>query len=53
MHSQLLDSGFWVSLFRPPTVATPALRMSLSAFHEQEDIMRLHTILKKGDTPHV
>lgn len=53
MHSQLLDSGFWVSLFRPPTVATPALRMSLSALHEQEDIMRLHTILKKGDTPHV
>lgn len=53
MHSQLLDSGFWVSLFRPPTVTTPTLRMSLSAWHTQEDIMQLLSIIKKGDTPHV
>ena len=53
MYNMLLDSGFWVSLFRPPTVAFPTLRMSLSACHEQDDIIRLLSILKKGDTSHV
>ncbi|MCO4330616.1 aminotransferase class I/II-fold pyridoxal phosphate-dependent enzyme [Staphylococcus hyicus] len=45
IYHELIEAGFWVSLFRYPTVKNPTLRMSLTACHESADIHRLMTFL--------
>jgi 8-amino-7-oxononanoate synthase len=38
---QLKEQGFWVAAIRPPTVAQARLRITLSAEHQPEQIVRL------------
>ncbi len=45
----LLEAGLWVPAIRPPTVAagTARLRVSLSAAHEEADVIRLAQTLMR------
>ncbi len=41
ISKRLLDAGFLVLAIRPPTVASPRLRICISAKHSKEDISKL------------
>ena len=52
IYEQLLTEGILVSYFRYPTVDRPMLRISLSYFHNEDDIKLLLQLchnLTKGD----
>ncbi|MBF0457586.1 MAG: 8-amino-7-oxononanoate synthase [Nitrospirae bacterium] len=44
----LLDRGFYAPAIRPPTVKTPRIRISMSAFHEKDDIEHLVNALTEA-----
>lgn len=45
---RLKNRGIWLNAIRPPTVATPRLRVTLSAAHQREDIHLLVSALHQS-----
>ena len=48
-YDMLFEHGIFVSYLRYPTVSQPTLRISLSYFHDTDDINRLFNVMKQYD----
>lgn len=48
-YDMLFEHGIFVSYLRYPTVSQPTLRISLSYFHDTDDIDRLFNVMKQYD----
>ncbi|ARJ50797.1 aminotransferase class I/II-fold pyridoxal phosphate-dependent enzyme [Staphylococcus lutrae] len=48
VYQSLESEGYYVSYFRYPTVPKPALRVSLSWFHEVQDLKQFFVVLQRA-----